>query len=136
MQAKIMCLHYRSRFCTCQIRVRNALKTLLFSMRITNSHSCMGICYGKLFGATKIMRFTCCLNITFSWKSLNWALICMHDVTLECFAAMTGHIADDFVRENVARVYLTLWRRKDVRNLTLTTFCFEKSSVRKWIFNV
>ena len=84
----------------------------------------------------QIMRFTCCLNMAFTWKSLNWALICMHDVTLESVAAVTDHFADAFVRENVARVYMTLWRRNGVRNLTLTPFCFEKSSVRKGIFNV
>ena len=72
----------------------------------------------------------------FTWKSLNWALICMHDVTLECVAAVTDHFADAFVRENVARVYMTLLRRNDVRKLALTPFCFEKSSVRKGIFNV
>ena len=62
----------------------------------------------------------------------------MHDVTLECVAVVIDHFADAFVRENVARVYMTLWRRIDVRKLTLTPFCFEKSSdtVRKGIFNV
>ena len=71
----------------------------------------------------QIMRFTCCLNMAFTWKSLNWALICMYDVTLECVAAVTDHFADAFVREKVARVYMTLWRRNDVRKLTLTPFC-------------
>ena len=61
-------------------------------------------------------------------KSLNWALICMHDVTLESLAAVTDHFADAFVRENVAHVYMTLLRRID--------FCFEKSGVRQGIFNV
>ena len=60
----------------------------------------------------------------------------MHDVTLECVAAVTDHFADAFVHENIARLYMTLWRRNDVKKLTLTPFCFEKSSVRKWIFNV
>ena len=60
----------------------------------------------------------------------------MHDVTMECVAAVTDIFADAFVRENVARVYMTLWRRNDVRKSTLTPFCFEKSSVRKGIFNV
>ena len=60
----------------------------------------------------------------------------MHDVTLECVAAVADHFADAFVRENVARVYMTLWRRNDVRKLTLTPFCFEKSSVRKLILTV
>ena len=60
----------------------------------------------------------------------------MQDVTLEYFAAVTDHFADAFVRENVARVYMMLWRSYDVRKLTQTPFCFEKSSVRKGIFNV
>ena len=47
----------------------------------------------------------------------------MYDVTLECVAAVTDHFADAFVREKVARVYMTLWRRNDVRKLTLTPFC-------------
>ena len=72
----------------------------------------------------------------FYLKSLNWALICTHDVTLECVAAVTDYFADDFVRENVARIYMTLWRRNDVGKLMLMPFCFEKSSVRKGIFNV
>ena len=82
-----------------------------------------------------IMRFTCCLNMAFTWKSLNWVLIYMHDVTLLCVVAVTDHFADPFVRENVARVYMTLWRRNDVRKLTLMPFCFEKSNVRKWMHN-
>ena len=60
----------------------------------------------------------------------------MHGVTLECVAAVTDHFADAFVRENVARVYMTLWRRNGVLKFTMTPFCFEKSSVRKGIFNV
>ena len=44
----------------------------------------------------------CCLNMAFTLKSLNWALICMHDVTLESVAAVTDHFADAFVYENVA----------------------------------
>ena len=55
----------------------------------------------------------------------------MHGITLECVAAMTDYFADAFVRENVARINMTLWRRNDVRKLSLTPFCFEKSSVRK-----
>ena len=60
----------------------------------------------------------------------------MHNVSLKCVVAVTDHFADAFVRENVARIYMTLWRRNDVRKLTLTPISFEKSSVRKWIFNV
>ena len=60
----------------------------------------------------------------------------MHDVILECVAAVTDHFADAFVRDNVAHVYMMLWRRNDVRKLTLTPFCFEEPSVRKGIFNV
>ena len=60
----------------------------------------------------------------------------MHDVTLRCVVAVTHHFANAFARENVAHVYMTLWRRNDFRKLTLTPFCFEISSVRKGIFNV
>ena len=81
------------------------------------------------------MKFTCCLNKAFTLKSVNWALICIYDVTLECVAAVSDHFADAFVRENVAHVYMTLWRRNDVRKLTLTPFCFEKTSVIKGIFS-
>ena len=50
--------------------------------------------------------------------------------------AVTDHYTVAFVRKNVARIYMTLWRHNDVQKLTLTPFCFEKSSVRKGIFNV
>ena len=60
----------------------------------------------------------------------------MHDFTLESVAAVTGNFAYAFVRENVARVYMTLWRHNDVRKFDTAPFCFEKSSVRKGIFNV
>ena len=45
--------------------------------------------------------------MAFTLKGLNWALICMHDVTRESVAAVTDHFADAFVRENIARVYMT-----------------------------
>ena len=60
----------------------------------------------------------------------------MHDVTQESTAAVTDHFADAFVCENFARVYMTLWRRNDVRMFDADAILFEKSSVRKWIFNV
>ena len=60
----------------------------------------------------------------------------MHDVALECVAAVIDHFADAFVCENVARIFMTLWRQNDVPKLTLKPFCFEKSSVRKGLFNV
>ena len=60
----------------------------------------------------------------------------MHDVTQENVVAVTDHFADAIVRENVARVYMTLWRRNDVRKFALTPFCLEKSSVREEICKV
>ena len=39
----------------------------------------------------------------------------MHDVTRESLVAVTDHFAGAFVLENVACVYMTLWRRNDVR---------------------
>ena len=62
------------------------------------------------------MAFTC--------KSLNWALICMHDVTRESVAAVTDDFADAFVRENVARVYMKLWRRNAVRKFDADAILF------------
>ena len=40
-----------------------------------------------------------------TYQSLNWALMCLHDVARERAAAFTDHYADAFARENVARVY-------------------------------
>ena len=48
----------------------------------------------------------------------------MHDVTLESAAAVTEHFADAFVRENVARVYMTLWRRNNVRKFDADAILF------------
>ena len=48
----------------------------------------------------------------------------MHDVTLESVAAVINHFADAFARENVARVYMTLWRRNDVRKFDADAFLF------------
>ena len=59
----------------------------------------------------------------------------MHDVTRESFVAVTDHFAGAFVLENVACVYMTLWRRND-ESLTMRPFCLEKSSVREGIINV
>ena len=60
-----------------------------------------------------------------------WALICLHDITRQIIAALTDHFADDFVRENVARVcdYVATFE-----SLRLTPFCLEKSSVRYLMF--
>ena len=50
--------------------------------------------------------------------------MCMHDVTLESVATVTDHFADAFLRENVARVYMTLWRRNDVRKFDADAILF------------
>ena len=60
----------------------------------------------------------------------------MHDVTLEKVATGTDHFADAFVRGNVACVFMTVWRRNAVRKFDADTILFEKSSVRKGLFNV
>ena len=74
-----------------------------------NGHSCIGICYPKLFEAAKIhvqiMRFTSCLNMSFNLTKPIWALICLYNITRESVAALTDHFEDAFVRENVAPVY-------------------------------
>ena len=48
----------------------------------------------------------------------------MHDVTLECVAAVTDHFADAFVRENVAHIYMTLWPRNDVLKVDADAILF------------
>ena len=48
----------------------------------------------------------------------------MRDVTRESVVAVTDHFADAFVRENVARVYMTLWRRNDVRKFDAVAILF------------
>ena len=48
----------------------------------------------------------------------------MYDVTRESFAVVTDHFANAFVRENVARVYMTLWRRNDVRKFDADAILF------------
>ena len=48
----------------------------------------------------------------------------MHDVTLESVVAVTDHSADAFVRENVARIYITLGRCNDVRKFDADAILF------------
>ena len=55
----------------------------------------------------------------------------MHDVTLESVAAVTDHFADAFVRENVARVYMRLWRRNDVRKFDADAILFWEIKFKK-----
>ena len=76
-------------------------------------NSCIGICYTKLFEAAKIhvqiTRFRCCLNMAFGLTKPFWALICLHEVTLERDAALTDHFADAFVWGKTLRDSMTLW---------------------------
>ena len=69
--------------------------------------------------------------MAFTWKGLNWALICMHDVTRESVVAVTDHFADAFARENVARVYMTLRQRNDVRKLDADAILFWEIKCKK-----
>ena len=55
----------------------------------------------------------------------------MPDVTLESVAAVTDHFADAFVRENVAHVYMTLWRRNDVRKFDADAILFREIKFKK-----
>ena len=48
----------------------------------------------------------------------------MRDVKRESVVAVTDHLTDAFVRENVARVYMTLWRRNDVRKFDADAILF------------
>ena len=55
----------------------------------------------------------------------------MHEVTLESVAAVTDHFAGAFVRENVARLYMTLWRRNDVRKFDADAILFREIKCKK-----
>ena len=44
--------------------------------------------------------------------------------------AVTDHFADAFVRENVARVYMTLSRRNDVRKFDF--ILFREIKCKRW----
>ena len=57
--------------------------------------------------------------------------MCMYDVTLEIYAAVTDHLADAFVRENVAHVYMTLWRRNNVRKFDADAILFWEIKCKK-----
>ena len=48
----------------------------------------------------------------------------MHDVIRENVAAVTDHFAGAFVRENIARVYMTLLRRNAVRKFDADSILF------------
>ena len=55
----------------------------------------------------------------------------MHDVTLESVAAVTDHFDDAFVRENVTRIYMTLWRRNGVRMFDADAILFVENKCKK-----
>ena len=48
----------------------------------------------------------------------------MYDMTLESIGAVTDHFADAFVRESVARVYMTLWGHKNVQKFDTDAILF------------
>ena len=48
----------------------------------------------------------------------------MHDVTQESVAAVTDHFADASVRKNIARIYMTLWRRNAVQKFDADVILF------------
>ena len=52
--------------------------------------------------------------------------MCMHDVTQESVVAVTDHYAVVFVRENVARAYMTLLRRNDIRKFDADAILFRE----------
>ena len=55
----------------------------------------------------------------------------MHDVTLESVAAFTDHFVDAFARETLYEVYMTLWRRNDVRKFDADAILFWEIKCKK-----
>ena len=68
--------------------------------------------------------------MAFSLTKPIWALICLHDVTLESIVALTDLFADAFVRENVARVYDVV-SFYDVRKFVADAILFRKIQCKK-----
>ena len=48
----------------------------------------------------------------------------MHDFTQESVAGVTVHFNEAYIRENVARVYMTLWQRNAVRKFNADAVLF------------
>ena len=140
---KVKTLHYNIIYFVRNYRTKlkcNCTKLSLFMSELCSFlclklYSCMGIRYAKLFQASKSMFKACYFHVLFEHgfylKKLNWALICMHDVTLESVVAVTDYFANAFVRENVARVYMTLWRRNDVRKFHADAILFLEIKCKK-----
>ena len=55
----------------------------------------------------------------------------MHGVTLESVGSLTDDFTDAFIRENVALVYMTLWRRNDVRKFDADAILFWEIKSKK-----
>ena len=55
----------------------------------------------------------------------------MHDVTLESVAAVTDHFANAFVRGNIARLYMTLWRHYDIWKFDADAILFWEIKCKK-----
>ena len=90
-------------------------------------YSCIGICYAKLFEAANPCsnhEIHMLFKHGFYLKKPKLGLICMHDITLESVAAVTDHFVDAFIRENVARLYMMLWRHNDVRKFEADAILF------------
>ena len=47
-----------------------------------------------------------------------------HDITLESFTAGTDHFANAFIRENFARLHMTLWPRNAFRKFDADAILF------------
>ena len=115
----IGCKASKLTYCICSQIVQSGVCLWLTALTICITNGLFFLAWNKIRNAAfwsrkihvQIMRFTCCLNMAFTWKSLNLALICMHYVTLECVVAVIDHFTDAYVCENVAR---DIWRCGDV----------------------
>ena len=68
--------------------------------------------------------------MAFSLTKPIWALICLHDVTLESIVVLTDLFADAFVRENVAHVYDVV-AFYDLRKFDADAILFRKIQCKK-----
>ena len=97
-------------------------------------HSCIGICYVKLYEAAKIhvqiMRCTCCSNMTFSLTKPIWPwFVCM---TLHRKALPPWLIISPMLLfPKTLRASMTVWRCYDVRKFETDAILFREIQCKK-----
>ena len=76
------------------------------------------------------MRFSCCLNMAFTWQSLIWARICLHDVTRKSLWPWLI-ISPMLLFAKTLGMSITLLRRYDVQKFDADAILFREILCKK-----